>query len=93
MDERREGVRSAALFMDLVKPDWWKHVDAVRLDLSDPCDCVAGQNGLDWNVLAGFCEVFFLSSCERGDEPVWLEEIALRMESSRTAVAVGSMRA
>lgn len=38
--ERTE--RGAAL-LDARRPGWWQRIDLDRLDLSDTCDCVAGQ--------------------------------------------------
>lgn len=30
-------------------PGWWQEVDLSRLDLSDSCNCVLGQLGVDYN--------------------------------------------
>jgi len=95
--EDHVSVRRAALYMDKIKPDWFEHVDPLRLNLDEPCDCVAGQNGYNWDEFeddafeAQRPDVVMLL-CSRAYEPLWLEEIALRMESARTPSALESVR-
>ena len=73
----KEEIAAAARYMDNWKPDWWQNIDPLRLNLQKDCDCICGQNDLDWNIprYAGFSGCF----SARSNEPLWLEEIARRM--------------
>lgn len=85
-DAGREQVRLAALYLDGVKPDWWQHIDPLKLNLRSECSCVCGQNGLEWGSHAAALYVKHPripagSFAARKFEPFWLEEIAQRMPS------------
>ena len=75
-EENRNLVKAAALHMDSVKPDWWRHVDPLILDLQDSNACICGQNGLGWKEHR---VAFLRAFSDRDLEPYWLEEIAQRM--------------
>ena len=77
-----ERVEYAASELDRIKPDWWRHIDPLTLDLHDHRRCLCGQNGLGWietSQLATDPEKFRLGSCSSMHTVLWLEEIAKRM--------------
>lgn len=40
-----ERVEQGADLLDEKRPGWWRVIDLDRLDISQPCNCVAGQLG------------------------------------------------
>lgn len=89
----REEVRAAAVYLDGIKPDWWRHVDARRLNMRLCRSCVAGQNDIDYEAASravgftgctdpGTGTIFGPFGDDRAYEPFWLEEMALRMPAA-----------
>lgn len=50
-DDMRAATQKAAKMMDKIKPNWFRRILFKRLDLNQPCDCICGQTGLDWEEL------------------------------------------
>lgn len=91
-----EMVREGAKLLDRVNPDWWMHIDPLKLEMGSCTACIAGQSGLDYeeaNRTLGFTgwtgkpwddESHIAGPF--GDNPAlvphWLEEIASRMPDS-----------
>lgn len=44
-----ECAERGAELLDNRWPGWWQEIDLSRLDLSDSCNCVLGQLGVDYN--------------------------------------------
>lgn len=87
-DRDRETVRRGAALMDDFKPGWWKHVNPATLDLSSPCMCVVGQNGLRYEAFMSLVdEEFETAFFDPSLEGLWVAEIRERMESSAVAEA------
>lgn len=96
--EDRELVRQGALYMDCLKSDWWEHIDPLALKMQETCNCIMGQNDLPWieSLPAGetvYGDPLRFAFCGEHKAVYWLEEIAVRMESSRVVAEPRSVRA
>jgi hypothetical protein len=83
MDEIAQDVKVAARMLDARKPSWWRRIVFKRLDMRKPCDCIAGQSGLDWETLedefekrhpASFTQPF----ADEATVPAWQDEVRAR---------------
>jgi hypothetical protein len=83
MDEIAQDVHRAAKLLDARRPGWFRRIVWKRLDMRDACNCIAGQSGLDWDVLEDEFEARYprsLTSPFAADETVsaWQDEVRAR---------------
>lgn len=83
MTDLVEDVARAAQMMDAAKPSWWRRIVFRRLDMASPCNCIAGQAGLDWEELhADYMERYPLAEiapfADGNAAPAWINEVRER---------------
>ena len=86
MRTRERDVADAAKLMDKAQPNWFKRIVWERLQMQDPCNCIAGQSGLDWQALDRELETKYPTvSAPFADPdlvPFWRDEVLKRRRAS-----------
>ena len=83
MDDLAQDVHRAAKMLDARKPSWFRRIVWRRLRMQDPCNCIAGQSGLDWVELENAFDGRYPRSltqpfADPDTVPAWQDEVRAR---------------